>query len=127
MTRIGGDLRTLAHDEVELAREELHTVVRASAVEVAVLVISSLIAVIGLAMLCVTAVVAADVLIDSLALRLLIGTVVYIALGSILAYIALHRLSQTLRNPMTAPAEQATRTATAVKDALTDDQEAHHA
>ncbi len=125
--RIGDDLRILAHDEVELAREEIQRVARGAAAEAAMLVIASLVAVIGLGMLCVSAVVAADVLVESLAIRLLVMTAIYLALGGLVARYAFSRITETIRNPLTQPVDQAKRTVRAVKNAVRHAEEPHHA
>lgn len=126
--RIGEDLKILAHDEVELAREEAHRVARSAAAEAAMLVIASFVAVVGLAMLCVTAVVAADAIIASLAIRLLVMTGIYLVGGGLLARYAFHRLGQSLRAPLEQPAKQVRLTAVAVKEALSSDRgDTHHA
>ena len=82
--------------EVELAREEIQRVARGAAAEAAMLVIASIVATIGLGMLCVSAVVAADAIIDSLAIRLLVMTVIYMVLGGLVARYAFSRIAHTL-------------------------------
>lgn len=79
------DVRTIAHDEVELIRNEAARVAKAAAVEGSVILLGGLVALIGFAMLCVAAVVALEPLVASLAWRLVIMAIVYVVLGGALA------------------------------------------
>jgi uncharacterized membrane protein YqjE len=124
--RIGDDLKTLAHDEVELARSEVQSMTRGAAAEAAMLVIGAFVALVGMAMLCVTAVIAAEPIIDSLAIRMLIMTAIYLIGGGLVARYAFKKLSRTLHNPLKKPADEAARTVHAVKDAI-NNEEPHHA
>jgi hypothetical protein len=75
---IGHDVKTIASDELALAHHDLRRLlVRAS-----VTLIEALVAAIGLAMLCVVAVVALAPLIPALWLRLLVMSLVYIVIGA---------------------------------------------
>ncbi len=84
--RVGDDLTTLAKDHVELARLEIGGGIKRAAGDATLMLLGGVVALIGLAMLCVTAVVAVAPLIPALWLRLLIGAVVYLAIGSGLVY-----------------------------------------
>jgi hypothetical protein len=83
--RIGEDMRTIAHDELELVRDEMKRVAKTAAAEGAVIGFGAVVALIGFAMLCVAAVVALAPLIASLALRLVLMAIVYCAIGGVLA------------------------------------------
>jgi membrane protein len=82
--RVGDDISTLAKGHFELARNEVTTGMKSAVVDTAAILLGGIVALIGLAMLCVTAVVAAEPLIPALWLRLLIGALVYMALGGAL-------------------------------------------
>lgn len=90
--RVGEDLSQLAKDHVELARNELATSAKKVLTDGAAVVFGGVVALIGLAMLCMTAVVAAAPLIPALWLRLLIGALVYMMIGGGLAVGFVHKL-----------------------------------
>lgn len=121
VTQIGADLRTLAHDEVELARGEVQHMVRAAAIEAAGVIIGSFIAFVGLGLLCVTAVIAAEPLISSLVVRMLIMTAIYIVLGAVVAMVAARKMGRTMSNPMAQTTQQAKETVRTVRVAATEE------
>ena len=84
--RVGEDLSQLAKDHVELARIELAASAKKVLTDGAAVLLGGVVALIGLAMLCATAVVAAAPLIPALWLRLLIGAILYMLIGGGLSY-----------------------------------------
>jgi hypothetical protein len=83
---LGEDVSEMARGEVELAKLELRGVGRILAVEGALVALGAAIALIGFTMLCVAAVVALAPVIPSLALRLVLMAVVYLAGGGAIAF-----------------------------------------
>ncbi len=92
LRKISSDVKTIASDEVELARKEITRTVKTTAAEAAMVVLGGVVAMIGLGLLCLTAVAALVPVIAALWLRLLIMAVVYLALGSIVAGVFAKRL-----------------------------------
>ena len=90
--RVGDDLSTLAKDHFELARIELATGAKKAVVDGAAVLLGGVVALIGLAMLCVTLVVAAEPILAPLWLRLFLGALVYLAIGGSLCYGFIRRL-----------------------------------
>lgn len=83
--RISEDVRTIARDELELLRGEARRVARSAAGDGAAVLFGGIVALIGLAMLCVAAVAALEPVLPSLALRLVVMGVVYGGIGGSLA------------------------------------------
>jgi membrane protein len=79
--RIGEDVSVLARDHFELARIELGRGLRSGASDAAALVLGGVVALIGFAMLCTTAVVALGALGWPLWLRMLLMSLVYLVVG----------------------------------------------
>jgi len=84
--RVGDDLSTLAKDHIELARAELSAGAKKALTDAILTIFGGIVALIGLAMLCMTAVVAVEPAIPPLWLRLLIGAILYLAIGGGLAF-----------------------------------------
>jgi hypothetical protein len=108
--KITDDVKTIASDEVELARNEITRTVRSAAAETAIVVLGGVVALIGFGLLCLVAVAALAPVIAALWLRLLIMAVVYLALGSGLAVAFAKRLSHEARPNLAVPADEARRT-----------------
>jgi len=79
---IGRDVKTIAVDELELARRKLTVFMQQLVVKAGVAVLGAMVALIGLAMLCTVVVVALAPVIPPLWLRLLVMAIVYIAIGA---------------------------------------------
>ncbi len=79
---IGHDVKTIAVDELELARRKLTVFMQQLVVKAGVAVLGATVALIGLAMLCTVVVVALAPVIPPLWLRLLGMAIVYIAIGA---------------------------------------------
>jgi hypothetical protein len=83
--RISDDLRTITRDEIELLRGEARRVARSAAADGAAVVFGGVVALIGLAILCLAAVAALAPVVPGLALRLVVMGVVYLGIGGSLA------------------------------------------
>lgn len=83
--RISEDVRTIARDEIELLRGEARRVARSAARDGAAALFGGIVALIGLAFLCLAAVAALAPVLPSLALRLVAMGAIYLALGGALA------------------------------------------
>lgn len=118
LQNIGEDVKTIASDEVELARNELTRNIRVAITEVAIMVIGALVAAIGFGFLCVVTVVALEPVIHSLALRLLIMAVLYLVGGGMLAGEFAKRLRKDAVPDLTPVVREAKQTAAAVKEGL---------
>ena len=83
--RIATDVRTIAGDELQLAKQELGHGIRTAATDGAAIILGGVVALIGLGMLCVTAVVALAPVIPPLWLRMLMMAVLYLVVGTVVA------------------------------------------
>lgn len=92
--RITDDVKTIASDEVELARVELSTNLRSVVIEAAIIALGAVVVLIGFGLLCTVAVVALEPLISSLAIRLLLMSVVYLVIGSVVAMMFARKLKR---------------------------------
>lgn len=116
--RITDDVKTIARDEVELARIELEKTAKTAAGDAAVVLLGGIVALIGLGLLCTVAVVALAPLIPALWLRLLIMAVVYLATGGIVAGVFARRLGHDVKPDLDLPRREAQQTVDAVKGGL---------
>ncbi len=119
--RIVDDLKILARDEVALAKAEVTKSAKKAAVDGASIALGGLVAVIGMAMLFVAAVPALEGVIPSLALRLLLVSVAYLAIGGIVAALFAKRLKRDAVPDMKRVKWEAQQTVSTVK------QEVRHA
>jgi len=87
LKNIGDDVKTIAVSELELARKKLGNYLERTVLKAAVMILSAFVALVGFAMLCVVAVVALEPVIPALWLRLLLMSLVFIAVGGSAAYI----------------------------------------
>ena len=113
--RVGDDITDLAKSHFELARVELGSALRRSVADLVAILLGGVLALIGLGMLCVTAVVAVEPLIPALSLRLLIGALVYMALGAALVLLFVKRLRGE-EQPVAGTKDEAVRTAHALNE-----------
>ncbi|MFT3696374.1 MAG: phage holin family protein [Kofleriaceae bacterium] len=81
LKHIGDDMKTIAVSELELSRYKLTGYLDKIVAKASVMIMSAFVALVGFAMLCVTAVVALYPVIPQLWLRLLIMSFVFIAVG----------------------------------------------
>jgi uncharacterized membrane protein YqjE len=84
VSRIGDDLKTLAEDHVALARKELIDDLKEPLADAVAVLLGGMLAVFGLGLLSVAAVVALEPLIEPLWLRMILMAIVYFALGGAL-------------------------------------------
>jgi len=118
LRNIGEDMKTIAGDEVELARAELTKNLRVAVVEAAIMGIAALVAVIGFGFLCVVVVVALEPVIHSLALRLLIMAVIYLVGGGVMAGEFAKRLRRDAMPDMTTVVREAKETVESIKEGM---------
>jgi membrane protein len=90
--RVGDDLSTLAKDHFELARLELTAGAKRVLTDGGAILLGGIVALIGLAMLCTTLVVAAAPVVPALWLRLLLGSILYLVSGGALCFVFIRKL-----------------------------------
>ncbi len=127
MERIADDLKTIAKDEVELVRNEMQHIAKVSASEAAAVLIGAFVALIGFTMMCVAAVVALDVVITSLALRLVLMAGVFVVGGGLIAMYFIKRLGKDVKPDLDVAVTEAKRTKDAVADTIATDEATPHA
>jgi uncharacterized membrane protein YqjE len=116
--RITDDVKTIAKNEVELARIEIENTAKSAAADAAVILLGGIVALIGLGLLCSVVVVALAPVIPQLWLRLLIMAVVYLALGGTVAGVFAKKLQKDIKPNLDLPAREAQQTVAAIKDGL---------
>ncbi|NVB82839.1 MAG: phage holin family protein [Kofleriaceae bacterium] len=116
--RITDDVKTIAKDEIELAKGEIENTAKVAATDAAVIVLGGIVALIGLGMLCAAAVAALEPVIHALSLRLLIMAVIYLVGGGIVAAAFAKRLKTDAKPDMTIAGYEAKRTVAGVKSSL---------
>jgi hypothetical protein len=116
--RITDDVRTIARDEIELVRAEMGQVAKRVAAEGAAVMFGGIVALIGLSMLCVAAVVALAPLIASLALRLVLMAVVYGVIGGVLAVTFAVRLRRDAIPNLAVPVHELKATIEGAKETI---------
>lgn len=116
--RISEDLRTITRDEIELLRGEARRVARSAAADGAAVVFGGVVALIGLALLCLAAVAALAPVLPSLALRLLVMGVVYLGIGGSLAASFALRLRRRAVPNVAVPVREARATLKGARAAL---------
>ncbi len=125
--RITDNIKTLAKDELELAKGEVTSSAKTAAFEGAAIVLGGIVALIGLGMLCVAAVAALGGWISALWLRLLIMAAIYMIAGGIVAGTFAKRLKQDAAPDTTVVGYEAKRTLAGVKHALSHNERPTHA
>jgi len=121
MGRIGDGLKTIAADEMKLARLELVDEVKKPLASAGAIILSGVIAIVGIGFLCATAVAALEPLIPALWSRLLIMSVAYIALGRVVMRLYVKKLAVDPTPDTPRSVQEAKRTYQAVKEELTHD------
>ena len=116
--RIADDVKTIARDEVELARIELQRVARTAATEAAAVLLGGIVALIGLGLLCVVVVIALEPLIEPLWLRMLIMAIAYMGIGGAVAGHFVKRLKHDATPDLSEPVHQAKATVENIKEGL---------
>jgi uncharacterized membrane protein YqjE len=113
--QISEDLKSIAQDEIDLARIELTEGMRRPIVDTGAIVLGGVLALIGLGLLCTTVVVALAPLIPALWLRMLIMSIAYFAAGAVVAGAHVKLLRKDAPPPFTRTKSEARRTAEALK------------
>lgn len=116
--RISEDLRTITRDEIELLRGEARRVAKSAAADGAVVVFGGVVALIGLAILCLAAVAALASVLPSLALRLVVMGVIYLGIGGSLAASFALRLRRRAVPDVVVPVREARATLQGAKAAI---------
>jgi len=116
--RISDDVKTIATDEIELAKRELEHSAKVAATDGAVIVLGGIVALIGLGMLCAAAVAALEPVIHALSLRLLLMAAVYLIGGGIVAAAFAKRLKTDAKPDLAVAGYEAKRTIAGVKSSL---------
>jgi len=116
--RITDDVKTIARDEVDLAKAEIGRHAKMAAGEAAMIVLGGIVALIGFAMLCTAVVVALAPVIASLAVRLVIMAAIYLVGGSVLAGAFAKRLTTDIKPDMAVAGYEAKRTIAGAKESL---------
>jgi hypothetical protein len=95
-------------------------------IDIAVTLLGSIVSLIGLGLLCVAVVVALAPVIPALWLRLVITAVAYLVVGCAVAAGFARKLGAAVPH-LTVPAYEARATLAGIREALSSEQEAHHA
>jgi hypothetical protein len=115
---IGHDLRTIAVDELELAKGKLATYLEAQVLKAAGAIIGACVALIGLGFLCLAAVAALEPVIHPVWLRLFLMSIVYLAVGGTIAAMFAKRLADSRGPDLTHEKAEAKETVAAVQRGL---------
>jgi uncharacterized membrane protein YqjE len=121
MRRIGDGLKTIAEDEVKLARLELMEEIKKPLASAGAIVLGGVIALFGMGLLCATAVVALEPLMEPLWLRMLIMSVVYFVIGRVVMGIYMKRFQLDATPDLPRTKREAKATVEAVKSEITHD------
>jgi hypothetical protein len=116
--RITDDVKTIARDELELAKTELAHTAKAAAVESAVIMLGGIVALIGIGMLCAAAVAGLAGVIPALWARLLLMAFVYLIAGGAIASVFAMRLRRDIKPDLGVATYEAKRTMAGVADTL---------
>jgi uncharacterized membrane protein YqjE len=116
--RITDDVKTIAGDELKLAKMELTRTVKTAVTDAAVVVLGGIVALIGFGMLCVVAVVALAPVISALWLRLLLMAAIYLAVGGGIAASFAKKLATDAKPDLSNAAYEAKATVENIKEGL---------
>lgn len=117
LQKISEDVRTIAHDEVELVREEVKHSAKLAITDASVALFGAIVALIGFTMLCVAAVAALSIVLPVWA-SLLIMAGVYLIFGGIFAAAFASKMKST-KPDLGLPTYEAKHTFQGAKSALT--------
>ena len=123
--RITDDVKTIAGDELALAKLELGKSFKAAAADGAMVILGGVVALIGFAMLCVAGVDALGAVIGPLWARLLIMSAVYLVAGGIIAAGFVKKLAADAKPDMSLPIYEAKATVQNIKEGLDADKDDH--
>jgi uncharacterized membrane protein YqjE len=121
LSRIGNGLKTIAEDEVKLARIELLEEMKKPLASAGAIVLGGVIALFGVGLLCATVVVALEPLIEPLWLRMVIMSAVYFALGGVVMRVYVKRFQLDAAPELPRTKREAKATVEAVKEEITRD------
>jgi hypothetical protein len=121
MRRIGDGLKTIAEDEIKLARLELLEEMKKPLASAGAIVLGGVIALFGVGLLCTTVVVALEPVIEPLWLRMVIMSVVYFALGGVVMRVYMKRFQLDATPELPRTVHEAKATVEAVKSEITND------
>lgn len=121
MGRIGDGLKSIAGDQVKLARLELLDEIKKPLASAGAIVLGGVIALFGIGLLCATVVVALEPLVEPLWLRMLIMAGVYFAAGRVVMRIYMKRFELDATPELPRTKQEAKATVQAVKSEITDD------
>lgn len=113
------DLKVIAQNEAQLAKMEINRSLKRAAANTGAIVLGAVVALIGLGLLCVSAVVALDELIPSLAVRLVLMAGVYLILGGAVAALFAKRLKTEAMPDLSVPKYEAKSTVKNLEEAVT--------
>jgi membrane protein implicated in regulation of membrane protease activity len=116
--RISDDVKTIARDEIELAKLELAHSAKIAAIDGAAVVLGGVVALIGLAMLATAVAVALAPIIPPLWLRLVIMAIVYLTSGVVVAASFAKRLKHDAVPHLTIPRDEMHQTIGNIKAGL---------
>jgi hypothetical protein len=91
---IGRDVRTIATDELEMGRVALADRIESLVTKAGTAILGAAVALVGLAMLCLTGAFALHAVIAAMWLRMLIMSIVYIATGTIITLVVARRMGE---------------------------------
>lgn len=118
VSRIGGDLKTIAEDHVALARLELIEGLKQPLADAVAILLGGMLAVMGLGLLSVAAVVAIEPLIEPLWARMVLMAIVYVVAGGALVRGYVKKLGKDAPPELPRSKTEAARTTAAIKDEL---------
>lgn len=125
--RITNDVKTIASDELELAKIELGRSFKSAAADGAMVILGGIVALIGFAMLCVAAVDALGAVIEPLWARLLMMSALYLVAGGIITRGFVKKLAHDTKPDMSLPIYEAKATVDNIKEGLDADDKDDHA
>lgn len=123
--RIGDDVKTIATDELALAKLELTRGFKVALGNAAAVLLGGIVALIGFGMLCVTAVIALAPVIPALWVRMIMMAAIYLLVGSVVAGVFARKLKADADPTESDAVEQAEATVGNIARGLT--QESSHA
>lgn len=121
MRRIGDGLKTIATDEVKLARLELMEEIKKPLASAGAIILGGVIALFGVGLLCATVVVALEPLVEPLWLRMIIMSAVYFGAGRLVMRVYLKRFEVEATPELPRAAREAKATVDAIKSEITHD------
>lgn len=119
MKRIGDGLKTIAEDEVKLAKIELLDELKKPLASAGAIVLGGVIAIVGLGLLAATAVVALEPIVPALWLRLVLTSAAYFACGYAIMRAYAKKFMRDAVPELPRATREAKRTVEAVKAELT--------